>query len=233
MAVSVQIKGKDKLLEAFDNIKVEAFSIWQGKQMLVKGFGMEELTALIEMFEDGATNAPYTIKWYEDITDKKQIKNNTPDDGSLNFRLNGEAQEITNAQYSAVHNRNELISKIGALENKFDTVLERLDSEPEPEQENKLGFIGEILGHPSIAPLIPQFVSMLMGTGQSSQPARLPQVATLGNVPNDSAMTEAITKLKLYDSKLSEHLAKLAHLAEKEPATFTMIMNSLDSYEIK
>jgi len=227
---SIQFRGKQAVLEAFDNVDVQAFTIWQGKQYLFKGSGATELDGFLTMLEQNSMNAIYTVKVYEDITDKKQIKSNTPDDGSFNFKLNADGMEITNGQYTSFNNRNELISRIGAIENKFDAIISKLEEQQEDEPENRLGIIGEIIGHPAIAPLLPQVMAMLMGTNAQQQQYR--QLATVGNVP-DPKLNEAIERLKLADDRLSDHLMKLADIAANDPNTFAMIMQSLDNYQLK
>lgn len=238
---SIQFRGKAAVIEAFENVDAKAFTIWQGKQYLFKGMGEEELEAFLNMLEQNSMNCIYTVKVYEDIADKKAIKSNTPDDGSFNFRLNADEQLITNNQYAASYNRNELISKIGALENKFDTVMAKLEEEPEEdEQPNRLGIIGDIIAHPAIAPIIPQLAAMLMGMaqrqGQNFQQPRVMQPGTVGNIPstnNSPMLNDAIERLKLADSKLAEHLLKLANLAEKDPGTFAMFLQTLEAYQLK
>lgn len=226
---SIQFGDKDSAIKAFENVDCPAWSVWQSKQLLFKGIGETDLDAFLEMLAAGSTNAIYTIRYYEGITDKKHIKNDTPFDGSFNFKLNADSQQINNSQYAVLANKNELLSRVNGLDQKFDAIMSKLEEEEEEEEEptNRLGIIGEIIGHPAIAPLIPQVLSMMLGIkpGETA-PQYIP--ATVGNIP-DTKMNEAIERLKLFDDRLADHLMKLANLAEKDPGTFKMIMQSLDA----
>lgn len=230
MSTSVQFRDKESALAAFNNVECEAWSVWQNKQLLFKGIGSGDLSAFLDMLSESSTNAVYTIRYYEEITEKKHIKNDTAFDGSFNFKLNSDGQEINGAQYSGIRNNNELLSRVNGLDTKFDMIMSKLEEEEEEEEPNRLGIIGDIIGHPAIAPLIPQFISLLMGVKPGDNaPQYIP--ATVGNIP-DTKLNEAIERLKLFDDKLSDHLTKLANLAEKDPATFEMIMKSLEAYKM-
>jgi len=228
MGASVQFKSKEGIMQAFQGVEVDAWSVWQHKQLLFKGIGDQDLSAFLDMLAENSTNAVYTVKWYEDITDKKQIKDNTPCDGSLNFKLNADGQEINQSQYGVVKYNNELVSRINGMEEKFNLLLDKFEGESE-EPENKLGIIGDIIGHPSIAPLLPQLLSVVLGINNQPQPQQYTP-AIVGNVPEDKRLTEAIQRLKIYDSKLADHLMKLATIAETDPNTFAMVMQTLDNY---
>lgn len=238
MAVSVQFKSKEATIQAFQNVEVEAWSVWQHKQLLFKGIGDQDLNAFLDMLCENSTNAIYTIKWYEDIHDKKAIKDNTPCDGSFNFKLNADTQEINQSQYGVIKHNNELASRVGAMESKFDLILEKLEGESEEEEQpNRLGIIGDIIGHPAIAPMIPTFIAMLTGTQYPAgnykghlQPMQNYQ-ATVGNIPNETKLNDAIERLKLYDDKLADHLLKLAIIAETDRNTFAMVMQTLEAYK--
>lgn len=248
---SVQFRSAEMALQAFGNTDCEAWSVWQGKQLLYKGIGDEDLKAFFDLLEDQASNAVYTLCYYEDITSKKNINSKTPFDGSFNFRLNSDRMEITQAQYSKVGSLNELQSKVSAMENRIGDFLDKLENreEEEPEPPNRLGIIGDILEHPAIAPLLPQLLAMVTGTnkqiGYANQingkqavngdeipgVVRMGAVGAVSNVPPaiTDKTNQAIERLQLVDPNLSDHLTMLANLAEKDPGTFQLLLSSLEN----
>jgi hypothetical protein len=227
---SVQFKNKNAVLEAFANRDIKAWSVWQGKQFMFKGVGLDELEPVIEALASGGTNAIYTLKVYEDLTDKKFIKNNTVDDGSFNFRLNDERQEITNAQYWNNNNRENILEKLNRIE-------ERLDAEEKDTYEKpntSLGRIGDILQHPAILPIVPVLVekvlSVILGPNNNNMQPQLnykPAVSLAGVNENDNLIQINIEKLKNHDPNLGVHLSKLVEIAETNPGLFQTIVNSL------
>lgn len=230
MGKSIQFRGSDQVEAAYKNSGAASFSIWQDKQFLFKGLGEDELSGFLQLLEDGATNAIYTVKVYEDITDKKQIKSNTPDDGSFNFRLDADGQEITNEQYSKAANYKELSSRINGMESKFDAIMDRLEGESEKESKSSLGVIGEILSTPALQPIITNLLtSFLGGTGQ---PAARPQIAALSGLPNvPGSIEHSISILKANDPKLEEHLQKLAAISANDKATWQMLTTAIDNVQ--
>src|SRR4051812_30719901 len=106
MASSIQFVGIEAVVTAFENIKCTAWAIAQGGQFMFKNAGAtaedatNELRDMLEAIEKSSTNALYTLRVYEGIADRSSIKNSTPYDYSFNFKLNGENQLITNAQYA-------------------------------------------------------------------------------------------------------------------------------------
>lgn len=222
---SIQFKGVDSVIEAYENREVAPWSIWQGKQFMFKyegnnvAEGAQQLTATLELLKE-SSNAIYTLKVYEDLKGGK-IKSNTADDGSFNFKLNGDEQTITQNQYASLKYNDKLSERLERIEQ---ALLEREDEEPEPE--NKLGVIGEIISHPTIAPIVQNIVAAIFSKGQS--PAQTPRVA-LSGVNDESELKEAVEALKKHDSKLTEHLQKLAALAEQSPESFKFLLTTLDN----
>lgn len=240
---SLQFRTWQTALDAFKNAEVEAWSIWDGKSLMYKGMGEEELESWLQLLEKNDTDATYTLRYYEDIDDKRKIKSSTPHDGSFNFKVNAPRFEDRRQQYDG--QRNEIYSKVAALENTLGRIEARLDEPDEyeatDEKPNRLGLIGEVLGHPTIAALLPQILSVMMGTGkQATEPAARPMIgATVGNVPTpaktppNDPLAAAIDRLGSFDPRLVDHLNKLAEIAEKDPGTFNTVMAMLDGYTFK
>lgn len=250
---SVQFRSAAEALAAFDQQDCEAWSLWQGKQFMFKGIGRDELSGFIDLIEKSEiSNASYTIAYYEDITDKKKINNKTPFDGSFNFVIHAQGNELVKYRNNLSGVSNELTSKISALENRLDKIAEALenDNSDDDDGENRLGIIGEILGHPSIAPIIPSLVQGLVTrlltaapaaqhqTTMNDQPLRkVSGISTPMNTANtasaiqensDPVLQNAIERLKKADPKLRDHLSWLADLAERDINSFNYIISMFD-----
>jgi len=116
MAVSVQFFGVDKVLEMFEAREVEAWAVYQGKQFMFKGIGVDSLQTILNAIN--GTTPIYSLKVFEGITDPAMIKSNLADDGSFNFRLQ-QPGEMSGVPYGLPYNRNantELEKRIAQLE---------------------------------------------------------------------------------------------------------------------
>lgn len=232
MASSIQFKGIDGVINAYENRKVAAWSLWQGKQFMFKyegndlEQGAEQLQATLDLLAE-STNAIYTLKVYEDLPGHK-IKSNTPDDGSFNFKINGDEQAITQNQYGVIRNNNAIADRLTAIEQKLNEQEEYVDV---PE-ENKLGVIGDIISHPVIQPFVSQIIAALFAKkSDAPAPPQMQRVAISG-INDDAEITAAIADLKQYDGQLAAHLVKLAALAKSSPDSFKFLLTTLDSLEI-
>lgn len=228
---SIQFRGKDAVLAAYENRKVAAWSVWQGRQFMFKNDGgneeeaMGQLENVLEALA-GSSNAIYTLKVYEELPAGGKIKSTTPDDGSFNFRLNDDNQIITNGQYTHLQNNNDLAQRLATLEAK-------LEEEPEEsEPPNRLGLIGEIISNPTLQPIVSQIIAAVFSKaaapGQPVAPGQ-PQLAAVSGINQEATLQEAIQELQKHDSRLAEHLAKLAKIAVDNPPSFTFLLQTLDS----
>jgi len=240
MSSAVQFRGRDQVLGAFENRDVDAWSMWAGSQFLFKGIGIEKLEKIFDLMEgeQGASNAVYTIKVYEDIADEKKIKSNTQHDGSFNFRLNGE----------------HMLSGTGIPSNqnwKFSDQLAQLQEEirllkqpppPEEEEEKTIGSVlMDVLSNPSKAV---QWAEIIKGFF-SATPAAIPALPAARNIPAVMGNTTpaatpgsnppetldeklerisaALDILGRNDPKICEHLEKLAAISTKNPVHFNWL----------
>lgn len=238
---TVQFRTAADVIAAFGRVKnAGAWSLWDGSRFMFKGSGREELEAFLDLLnENGASNAVYTLKYYEGPKKLETIKSKTDFDGSFNFRLNSDNMEVTNGAYKDFMQSHALTSRVNGLESKLDLLIETLAKDPEPEP-NRLGIVGEILEHPAIAPLLPGIINALVGpagklaTGAGPAPrlSAIPapaQVAGIGNVlEQDPRLAAAVGRLCTLDPNLAAHLDKLATLGERDPATFNYILTQLD-----
>lgn len=224
---SIQFNNKDQVLAAYQNRDVAAWSLWQNKQFMFKGMDEAGLNELLNVLANGGTNATYTLRVYEGIDNDKQIKSNTPDDGSFNFKLNADGQHISPGQYDKVYSNEALIRRVTELESKLD------ETEAAP---NALGKIGDIISHPILAPVIPLVIQKLMDFlfTPPSQTNNLPKqqltnnpALSLAGIDEDKIIEDCIAKLKKHDRLLAAHLLKLVDIAENQPEIFNAFVNSL------
>lgn len=217
MGMTVQFNNKESVLKAYDSRNVEAWSLFQNKQFLFKGLGISELENVLTAISEGGTNAIYTLKVYEGIDNPELIKSKTDDDGSFNFRLNSDNQEMSASQLTSYRLINERLSK--------------LEQEPEIDNEeievNEKSIVGEILGNPAIAALIPILVEKFMKflDSKPSVPNTLPQSNVIG--AGNPAM--AIEKMKMIDPNFENHVEKLHKLASKNKPFYDSLICNLDS----
>ena len=221
LSSSIQFRDKNAVIDAFKSRGIEAWSIVCGKQFMFKGIGEENFEQIINLLAESDSSATYTCQVYEDVSDEKRIKNNTPCDGSFNFKFN----EALHQSYAAIRGIGgtpaELISKLNAIDAKLDA----MESENE-EQDNSLGIIGKILEHPALAPVAPKIIESLIGAimGNQGEAVKTSLPAINGNISNG----ELIDKLKQHDPNLQHHLGKLLALAETDNDTFQQILKAFD-----
>jgi hypothetical protein len=238
MAGSVQFRSSEAVLTAYENSNCPAWSLWQGGQLLFKFAGKtaeEAISALSNVLEmlGESSNAIYTLKVYEDLG-KDKLKNNTPYDGSFNFRLNADSQELNQSQYRNYSGMKELQTQIAALSARLEAreAEGEEEGEEEDETERQLGKIGALLNNPVV-----QQLAGLLFRGTNLAPAPGPRaVASLGNVPpapdQDQQINQALTILKEKDPKLGEHLTKLAQIAQSSPANFDYMLTLVEQITI-
>jgi hypothetical protein len=233
---AVQFYGKENVIEAFQNRSVEAWAIYQHKELLTKGIGQSDFEAFIEILCKGSTNAIYTVRVYEDIEDPKLIKSNTPNDGGFNFRLNSEEQMITGSQYSRMGSMNQLLSEVSALRKEVQELKEEEEEDDDDnEKPHNLGMMGDILAHPAIKPIVPVLVQQILANFLPGYAQPQPQApSALGDITADeeSKLMQGIQRLRLHDSKLGTHILKLADIAEKDKPSFNTLVQMLDAINL-
>lgn len=235
---SIQFRGRDSVVKAFDNRSVEAWAIFQGKQFMFKGVGSEELDNILGMLSE-STNAIYTLCVYEEIEDAKSIKHNSAHDGSFNFRLNEGSQEITAAQYGSYNKYEDLKKELAGIRD----LIESRDDEKDEEPNAIGGTIGAILNHPTLAPIVSgvlqNLLDKLLNPAGSTAPltpliaAPAPfgvNMSAVGNIAADAELNTALQTLKAKDPELTKHLKKLAWIACNDPAGWSLILSTLNSY---
>lgn len=250
MAGSIQFFGRDAALSAFENSGADVWSFWQGGQLLCKGKGSEMLASFIDaIIEGGASNAIYTVKIYEDVDDPKKVKNNTPIDGSFNFRLNAPEMSMSGQSMTRYSNYSALNQKIEELEKKLE------GKEEDDDEEEKT--IGKVIGDVVIDAIqdpskmmmwIDMFKNLFGNKTAASSPAPIRSIpyappAKVGNIQDPPAGQElsqdqmqrvaaALDVLEKKDDRIADHLEKLARMAENNPQQFKFILSMLDTMKV-
>src|SRR5574337_188524 len=228
--MTLQFSNKESVINAYDNRNVEAWAIHQGKQFMFKGIGRDELITILDSISKGGTNAIYTLKVFEDIDDLKAIKNNTPDDGSFNFRLNADEMIVTQSAYTSALSNMAIAKKLEEIEERLNR--DELEEVEETEKPESLGVIGKILDHPAITPLIPVLMEKIISTIFKNEPTQADKLKyapsmAINGITEDELIKSLIEKLKLYDKNIIIHLNKLIEIAETNPVLFNSIISAL------
>lgn len=232
---TVQFKGMEDTLAAFDARSVEVWGVWQGKRLITKGEGQDELQTFLKML--CKTGGVYTLKVFEDIDDLKKMKENTPADGSFNFRLfpeEGDESENQLTQWSASNNKNKLFQRLDAIEQKL-TGIGAVPEEPKSLEET----ITDIITDPEKLQLYANILGSVFNKTPAAAPAQLYSgMAAVGNTTPMAQVTKeqqyqrisaALDILEQHDPKLMEHLEKLAMMAQDNPGMLKTILATLDS----
>lgn len=233
-------------MAAFESRAIEAWSVWCGKQFLNKGWGSQDLQSFLEALLKGATNAVYTLKVYEDISKEDQvtkIKANTPDDGSFNFRLNGEEMAMTGAMVGTHNSTNARYSELERRMTALEEYLVNKAKEEEQEEPESIGSVLiDVLKDPSKVSKYVDVIQAILNPNRTPPMPNSPgqvvpmQAARVGNTETQSQeeklnrLAAAIDSLEKSDPKLIEHLEKLAALAQKDPGQFSMLISLLEKF---
>lgn len=235
---SVQFYGKDSVIEAAENGGFSCWAIFVGRQLLFKSTDRDanaSLNFLDKVLQTiSHSEATYTLKFYEPEGVNFKIKENTPCDGSFNFKLvEEEERQARRVLYQG--NSAAVLEELKALRNEvaeIKAVKELEDDEDETEKPLSLnGIIAGLLKEPEKITQLFEIGRTLFGRKQNPH---IPAVA-LGNVPQTmQTMTEqdkinaAIERLKANDAKLAEHLTKLSDIAENDKTSWKYLLNLLD-----
>ena len=225
MASSVQFRGKDAVLKAVEYRKIAAWSFWSGRQLLHKYEGSDlsesvtHLDEFLDMIEEG-TNAVYTLKFHEELKGGK-ITDKTPCDGSFNFRLNSDNQELNVGQYRQITSQNAILSELKALREDMDKIKEGGEDEEESDPMDRV--IGRIIDHPMTSAVL----SKILGI---DPPQSLGKVGAIPGV--SQSIDDSLKILKQHDPDIIEHLAKLSKIAEHRPKDFRFLLSMLDQISI-
>lgn len=244
-ANSIQFRGKEKVIEAYEYNKIAAWSIMCGKEKLFdyegddQEEGADKLGQCIDMLKTGDSDGAYILRVYTNFG--KEIMSNTPYKNSFKFKL-FDGEEM--GGYSALRGmRYRIEDRIELLEKQ----LKEREIEPEGE-ENKavggiLGFVDGMLGRKDVQDfLLAKVVGMAEGLassifGKKTMPATvagIPEQPVNGNEAYQALtdeqkklLNEAMAILLSKDPEIGTHLHKLAIILRDSPGKYSMYASML------
>ncbi len=247
---SIQFRGMNEVLDAYEARAVDAWSLWQGKQFMTKGIEGESLKTFIAALCKAGSTAIYTLKVFEDVTDIKQIKSSTDHDGSFNFRLfERDEESVGGGSYRSPGSLSYRFEQLEERMNKFFEKVEEEDPEEEEEKNDVLGTITGLLQDPDKLEKLINLGRSLLGspqpsytlgnvsraggdTGQQGGPSLSPSNITPEKIadPEDrlNRLGVAIDTLEKQDPLLVEHMEKLAKISTDSPRQFLQLISMLD-----
>jgi len=242
---SVQFTGIENIIEAFENNKVPYFAVFAnaGKNLLFKNPRSED-----EIYEDiyeasdllrkflftlnKGSNAVYTLKLYENIP-AGGIKDKTPADYSINFRLNLEGMYLTSdkaVQYEQKQNQqSEILAELKALRMKVET----MEGTDEDEEEETNPIIGALTKNPELMnTIVMAAVSAITGMlGQFAVQKPIIMKPAINGVTDEPTEQQKIDKaievLSQSTPNLGDSLLILAKMSIDNPQQYKWLLGML------
>jgi hypothetical protein len=226
----VQLIGKKAVLSRFEKFDCESWALYQGKQFIVGGVGVDSLGEWLTSFDESGSTATYTLRVYD--CDSAPTSSMAANDYSacMNFKLQ-DAYE----GYGIGGHSNKLMERIGALEKQIK------DREEESDDNDLNSVIMGWLNDPvKLGQVAGAIRTMIGGGGNAVQPALI-SGAPVQTISGFGAATEQDTETKMRrlsvalddlgekDPKLVEHLEKLAKLAKTDQLLFNAVISKLDA----
>lgn len=260
---SIQFYGVTEVLNAAKNRNCPGWAIFQSRQFMFKCEleSIEESLQVLEQTLDCIehSDAMYTIKFFETEDGKKaklRIKENTPCDGSFNFRMIEQEEREQRKQLFA-SNSGKTLGRIDSLEQKFDKFLELYNQGGEEDEDDgpvsfekvALGYIDDPnklkdlaqamqMFKPLFSPAAPVIDINQGGMGRMGQIGNpeTPAAPRTGENLSQAEMQQrgvrvaaALDTLERNDPKIVEHLEKLAAISQNNKPGFSLMLNMLDA----
>lgn len=233
---SIQFKGKDRILEVYNNKSVKCWSISQGSQFLEKGEGAASLEGLLDMLIADGSNAVYTIRLYDSSSSIGDVKAKTDYDASYNFKLTDYGGDSGGGGMSGALARER---RIWELEQE----VRDLKRDQESKKVGVIGMVTDALADPI---KLGQYINIIQGllgrpvpsTAMGALPAHtFSGSAGRSESENTEEMSEqdltrlqnAIDTLEKNDPKIILHLEQLARLSTNNPTLFKVLLTQLET----
>jgi len=231
---SVQFQSINNVVDAYNMREVPAFSIYQGKQLLIKyegddiSEGSQLLNNFLVMLQESA--AIYTLCVYEEFTGK--INDKTPYHGSWNSRFNAApagyqqgSVALQGIQREMQELREEMSRK--AVQEEIEDNQEQ-DADPVVDMMDK---INGIISHPIVEKLIPVLLNafnlgsaQLQPAGNNQQPAIMAGIHSPDAVL-DPKLIRAVNAMITADPDAETALITLGQLAETDAKKFKAVLS--------
>ena len=194
---SIQFFGKDAVLNAMENRGCASWGIFSGRQFLFKyeGTDMNESATLLDKILDSISQseAVYTIKFFEG--EKIKVKENSPCDGSFNFKLVGEDERASRSiNYS--NNSRQVMDELQKIN------LRLTEIENEEDEEEAAGVMG-LIKDPQVKDFLINTVKGFLLNPVQAPPTKLAGVnrwqVALSTLQNKGVTIDHLEKLAAMD----------------------------------
>jgi len=222
----LQLLGKDSIIDAYNECGYDTFALFQGKNF-VTGKGADELALWIDKFSPAGSSATYSLRLYADV-EPEEVSAKTEYTAAFGCKLSDPYGGLgVVGGYNAA-----LLKRIEALE--------KGTKDEDDDDDNDIGKIimGYLKNPHDLATAVGAFRT-LFGMAGGAPPA--PQLGAIGafepgqegQLSQDQEqqykrLAAVLERLQKADPQILPHLEKLADIAEKQPATFKMLLSTLD-----
>jgi len=230
---AVQLIGKKAVLSRFGKFGTESWALYQGKQFIVGGVGLESLEEWLDDFDQAGSTATYTLRVYDSDTAPTASTANTDYTACVTFKLVDMYEGYGIAGHST-----KLMDRIAGLEKEIKDFKEGGDSDNTDLTEIFMGWLNDPIKLNQVAGAV-RTIFGSGGTIQHTLPiSSATPVQTVSGFNNSPAATTedpvtrvaaALDELEKRDPKLVEHLEKLAKLAKNDPMIFQAVISKLDA----
>lgn len=254
---SVQFYGIEPVLEAYGNASCPRFSLWTGKLLLLKYDGWKDDEFVKPSMEEGlqtlnnylnamyqGSTAIYTLKLYEDMTDKQKITPSTEYSTAFNFKVN---ESLGQQGMGVVRQPYGVMAELQKTNQRIDALIEAMnnDDEEEDEPEEKKSFVNTITGgliadNQEVKELIDLCKSLFAPQQPiQSTPATVGNVQRVSEISSDvetgsdrlNRINKAVQVLEQLDPNFVDNLEILAKVAQRDPQQFKQFLMILKSLE--
>lgn len=239
--IACQLRGIDQIMSAYQNMRVDVWSVWHGKNLLTKGAGETMLEEFLKLIALNGSNAIYTLKIYEDLTEAKQVKEKSESSGSLNFKLDTVDFDTMGGGYNE---QNKLWRRLEQLENKIDAIKEPAESKTL--EGAAIGLLNDPAGLATLItavkqlfqPAIPKYnygngsnynTNMGQAVGNTGQNKSSNDYLDIISDIEFERLSNAMKDLNEKDPQIIAHLEKLAKMARENPSQFQMLITTLNA----
>jgi hypothetical protein len=244
MARAINFRGVGAVVDAYELNKTGPWAVWcQGKILFSSDgvgqddvdSGAQQLEAVLNSMKKHGSQGVYELWVYKLKNPDQEIDSKTPHFRAFGFSL------FENPVEGATNQDNRLFDLLSAMDARLKK-LEEEELEQEVEQEDRtiMGKIGTMAMTLIERPEVQQ--QLAMGavalwkniTGQNASHMQDRKVAGVESAPVNLLDADqvnkchlALTRLSAKDAKLGDHLQKLADMAERDPAKYSMALNFL------
>jgi len=261
MAEAVQMRGTPLILAAFDRIDISAWGLFYKERCLFRCAGEDlqesraQLQGFLKQLEQSNTTTIYSLRFYEEVKDKKKIKPGLEPDYAYNVTLFNDEDYPAPGAVSRQSGYSLLMQELQDVKAQL-AIRQKEDEEEgddEPEQVGSVGsrllaFLDKLLDNPVVEQKIGQLASgwldNLLTTPSipitmNGQPR---EAGAMGSVPGAATEQPMITQeqaqkiqtsieiLAAADPQLGDHLEKIAQLAQKNPNRYRSLITMLNSF---